>query len=190
MTVRHEIGEFRGNQILFRLAQARCVAAERRADQHRQTGDNERRMREFDCVVETIVLVQAALEAHINQLFIDRGEDPPGRGWIARWKAIGSTTRDETDIKLRPTDVDFLEQLSAWRNALLHGDRRSRDRLRELLHHTHPDLERNHEPALLTADYARSVLIRAESLFRWAQAHTGVDAPFTKAAWVAPDEVS
>lgn len=188
LTVRWEIAPYRGDQLLFRLAQARCAAAEKRAQQHQEGRDPERRMREFDCVVETIVLVQAALEAHINLLFIDADEAPP-RGWINRWKSIGRATRDKVDIDMCRHDVDLLEEVSAWRNLLLHGDKLSRERLRNRLKSAHPDLEHNHETDLLTADYARSVVTRAESLFRWAAEHTGVQAPFTTAAWVAPDEV-
>jgi hypothetical protein len=67
--------------MLYRRAVAVATQAGRRAAQHAERGSRERRLREIDAVVETVILAQAAAEGWIYSAYRLAGETPRGRGW-------------------------------------------------------------------------------------------------------------
>jgi len=167
------------------MATARARTAGIRRRQYEETGKHERRLREIDLCVETLVLTQGALEAWINWAHLASGVKPKGT-WIERWtKGLGriATARGHTPSSaLSNEQYRFLEELGGWRNFLLHGDARSRDRLLECTAAT--DLS-----DLLTADYAAEVIRGADSVFTLGGAVTGIVAPYSVLLSVASDEL-
>jgi hypothetical protein len=196
--------DYDGSQVLFRQAKARSAAARRFAQQasaEQATGGNgmERRQRERDAVIAALVLAQGAAEGYANWVHIQGGIPAKG-SWVQRWKnlpaaarALGRPAQAEadgqlTDVTLSSAHEEFLNQLGAWRNFLLHADAKARDRLRDLLSENGGLAPGEHEITLLTADLAETTLIRSDEIFRWAQRLTAVQAPFLDHAWMASDE--
>ena len=70
--------------MIYRRACATAHQAQARAAEHLATGRNERRLREVDATVETIVLAQAACEGWIHAAYRLAQVDPPQGGWVAR----------------------------------------------------------------------------------------------------------
>jgi hypothetical protein len=193
-----------GSQVLFRQAKARWSAARRfarQAGEEEAAGGNgmERRQRERDAVIATLILAQGAAEGYANWVHIQAGIPAKG-SWVERWKnlpaaarALGRPAQAEADGQLTEATLssaheEFLNQLGAWRNFLLHADARARDRLHEQLSENGDLAPGEHEITLLTADLAEKTLIRSDEIFRWAQRLTAVQAPFLDHAWVAADE--
>lgn len=187
--------DYAGQQVLFRQAKARTVAARRFA---RQAGEAEtlgqsgveRRQRERDAVITALILTQGAAEGYVNWIHLEAGTKVTRQdGWIRRWEKIVAAAADlgrSTDFTLGDDQRDFLMELGAWRNYLLHADAKARERLRERL--TGNNNAGVSPPELLTAEFAESIIRTADQLFRWAEARTGVQAPFLDAAWIASDE--
>lgn len=73
--------------MIYRRACATAHQARARAGEHVASGRNERRFREVDAAVETVVLAQAACEGWIHAAYRLAGIDPPQGGWVARWQA-------------------------------------------------------------------------------------------------------
>ncbi len=171
--------------VLYRMAAARARTAGIRRRQCEETGKHERRLREIDLCVETLVLTQGALEAWINWAHLASGVKPKGT-WIERWtKGLGriATARGHTPSSALSNEQHrFLQELGRWRNFLLHGDARARDRLLECMAGT--DL-----PDLLTAAYAAEVIRGADSVFTLGGAVTGIVAPYSVLLSVASDEL-
>jgi hypothetical protein len=146
--------------MLCRRACATAHQARERATEAAQTGHHERRLRELDAVVETVVLAQAAAEGWIHRAYHLADVEPHGAGgWVARWEAapraiVGPRTRD-----LDAETVGTLRWLSTWRNYLVHDDARARLRLHA------SGIDAGGEAAHLTADMAEAVIARMDDAF-------------------------
>jgi hypothetical protein len=145
--------------MLYRRACATAHQARQRATEAARTGRHERRLRELDAVVETVVLAQAAAEGWIHRAYHLAEVEPGMGGWVARWQAAprvigGPGTRD-----LDAETVRTLRWLSTWRNYLLHDDARARERLRAI------GIDAGSEAARLTADMAEAVIARMDDAF-------------------------
>ena len=159
----------------------------------------ERRQREKDAVITALILAQGAAEGYANWAHIQAGVRAAGT-WVNRWKnlpaaarALGRPTQilvdgEQAEVTLSTAHEDFLNELGAWRNYLLHADVRARDRLREMLTGNGDLTPEETETSLLTADLAETTLNHADELFRWAQSLTAIQAPFLDHAWLAFDE--
>jgi len=171
--------------VLYRMAVARSRMADIRRGQHEDTGNPERRRREIDLCVETLVLTQGALEAWINWAHLASGVKPKGM-WIERWTKglhrIAEARGHAPSFALSDEHRRFLQELGSWRNFLLHGDARSR--VRQLERTGGAELS-----DLLTADYAAEVIRGADSVFTLGGAVTGIVAPYSVLLWVAFDEL-
>jgi hypothetical protein len=163
----------------------------REIEQTQGRDGTERKQRERDAVIATLVLAQAAAEGYANWAHIHAGTPVDGQSWVERWQnlpAAAEAMGRPVGATLADPQCDFLNLLGAWRNALLHADARARDRLQALLAangNSHPDISM---PDLLTVDLAESVIATTDQLFRWGQHLTGVQAPSLGGAWVAADE--
>ena len=152
--------EFFPAAMLYRRACATAHQARQRATEAAQTGRHERRLRELDAVVETVVLAQAAAEGWIHRAYHLADVEPQGAGgWVGRWQAApeaicGPGTRD-----LDAETVGTLRWLSTWRNYLVHDDARARERLRA------NGINAGSEAAHLTADMADEVIARMDDAF-------------------------
>ncbi|MCH0561503.1 hypothetical protein [Streptomyces sp. MUM 16J] len=185
---------YNGSQVLFRQAKARALAARRfarEADQEQAEGRSgiERRQREKDAVIATLVLAQGAGEAYVNWVYLQAGVTPSGT-WIDRWGGLRNAARElGRDDKFGPPREHrkFFNELDAWRNYLLHGDEKARKSLHQALK-AQDGTDLTNETDLLDGAYAASVMDRAEAAFRWAEQQTGIQAPFLDGAWVAFDE--
>lgn len=146
--------------MLYRRACATAHQARQRATEAAQTGRHERRLRELDAVVETIVLAQAAAEGWIHRAYHLADVEPQrAGGWVARWQAApqaicGPGTRD-----LDAETGETLRWLSTWRNFLVHDDARARERLRA------NGFDAGSAAAHLTADMAEAVIARMDDAF-------------------------
>lgn len=188
--------DYDGSQVLFRQAKARTLSARRlakEAAEERASGrpGSERQQRERDAVITALVLTQAAAEGYANWVHIQAGTPVNSSSWIRRWEnlpAAAEAMQRPAGAALSDEQRDFLNQLGAWRNALLHADARARDRLQDLLTTTGALRPGTSALDLLTVDLAESVVTQADELFRCAQDLTGIQAPFLDGAWVAPDE--
>lgn len=188
--------DYEGSQVLFRQAKAQSIAARRRADDaEAEQADGrsgvERRQRERDAVILTLILTQGAAEGYANWVHIQAETPLTHSSWIDRWARLPEAARAlgrPNESTLSAEHQTFLERLGAWRNFLLHADSRARDRLRLLLTNGGGLRLGQSEFELLNADLAEAVVAEADQLFRWAQDLTGVPAPFLMHAWVAPDE--
>lgn len=90
------------------------------------------------------------------------------------------------DFELDPDSAAALEYLATWRN-LMHTAPDCRDKLHAALVDRGAIDAGDDESvivALLSADLAEWATTEFEKLFRWAQDRTGIDAPFTKGAWM------
>ncbi|WP_146610474.1 MULTISPECIES: hypothetical protein [unclassified Streptomyces] len=185
---------YNGSQVLFRQAKARAIAARRfvgEADQEQAEGRSgiERRQREKDAVIATLVLAQGAGEAYVNWVFLQAGVRPSGT-WIDRWGGLRNAARElgrNNKFGLPSEHRRFFNELDAWRNYLLHGDERSRKSLRQALE-AQGRTDLTNETDLLDSAYAALVMDRAEAAFRWAEQQTGIQAPFLDGAWAAFEE--
>jgi hypothetical protein len=121
--------------ILFRMA----VQSAKRSE-IKGTGEHrylvEARLREADEFIVTVMMVHAAIEAawHWEFMINNLNSSPWPAGFFS-----GEGTKALCAVKSRdfvnvPENVkDAVRELSAWRNFLQHGDRRSRDKLIEFI---------------------------------------------------------
>ena len=145
--------------MIYRRSVATAKQARGRANQHAETGGRERRLREIDATIETVVLAQAAMEGWIHAAYRIANVEPRDRtSRSARWmeapEAICGAGTRQLD---RPTK-DILDWLSTWRNWLVHDDARARRRLGQIVS---PGNETEH----LTADLAEEVIRRVDDAF-------------------------
>ncbi|MFE6086028.1 hypothetical protein [Streptomyces virginiae] len=190
-------------QVMFRRADVESRRAAMYAEQAKRECEAglsgmERRARERDAVISTVVLVQASVEAFINWAHIRAGHTVNSMKFKERAKAITASA-----AILNPTaaesfawsaaEDDFFSELNKWRNFLGHSSPTSRDWLRELL------VERGEVPTgasdsqmmeLLTAPMAERFVDTARTLMNRAAEATGTGAPFSSSAWHAPDELA
>lgn len=146
--------------MLYRRACATAHQARQRAMEAAQTGRHERRLRELDAVVETIVLAQAAAEGWIHRAYHLADVEPQGAGgWVGRWQAASQAICGPGTRDLDAETVGTLRWLSTWRNYLLHDDARARERLRA------NGINAGSEAAHLTADMAEKVIARMDDAF-------------------------
>ncbi|NJP25386.1 hypothetical protein FLW53_14535 [Microbispora sp. SCL1-1] len=141
-------------------------------------------------MISTLILAQGAAEGYVNWVFLQAGLTPNGT-WIDRWSGLRNAARAlgrDDRFGLPQEHRKFFNELNAWRNYLLHGDEKARKALHEALEaQGRTDLAS--EIDILDSAYATSVMTRVESAFRWAEQHSGVQAPFLNGAWVALDEI-
>lgn len=72
--------------MLYRRAHAQAQQAVRMAEDFSETGQHERRLREMDASISTIVLAQAAAESWIYSAYRTASVEPrPRVGWVQRW---------------------------------------------------------------------------------------------------------
>jgi hypothetical protein len=144
--------------MIYRRACATAHQARARADEHQSTGRSERRLREVDAAVETIVLAQAACEGWVHAAYRLAGIDPPQGGWVARWQAAPRAICGPGARDLDTTTVESLRWLSRWRNYLVHDDAQARERL-------HQFVAAGSEVQQLTAAMATEVIERCDVAF-------------------------
>jgi hypothetical protein len=170
---------------LYRRACAMAEQAENRAAQHKESGVTERRLREMDAVMETIILTQAAAEGWIHHAYREAEVQAPLRtNWRARWAIAPALIVGEGVRSLEPETVESLEWLSAWRNYLAHDDDQARARIANFV-------PPGTEAEQLTATLARQVIDRMDRAFGDIGSIIGFKvgaAPNSAALWVASDE--
>ncbi|MFE5709602.1 hypothetical protein ACFQ7J_02050 [Streptomyces sp. NPDC056501] len=189
-------------QLMFRRADVesrRAAMYAAQADQERSAGLSglERRTRERDAAIATVVLVQASVEAFINWAHIRAGNTVSSMKFKDRANKL-----PESASRLRPSaesfawtddEQTFFTELTKWRNFLGHASPTSRDWLRDLLVERGdiPDEETTDSQImeLLTAALAERFVDTARTLMTRAATATGTSAPFSFGAWHAPDEL-
>ncbi|MEE1743225.1 hypothetical protein ACFYNF_18970 [Streptomyces sp. NPDC006641] len=185
---------YNGSQVLFRQAKARALAAQRfarEAAEEESAGRTgmERRQRERDAVIATVILAQGAAEGYVNWVYLQAGIPPSGT-WIDRWRGLRNAAarlgRDDK-IGLPKEHKDLFNELDAWRNFLLHGDEKARESLHKALA-SQGLAGQAVEVELFDGVYALNVMDRVDAACRWAEARTGISAPAVRGAWVAADE--
>ncbi|MER7952390.1 hypothetical protein ABTY59_33860 [Streptomyces sp. NPDC096079] len=188
-------------QVMFRRADVesrRAAMYAEQAEQERAGGLSglERRARERDAVISTVVLVQASVEAFINWAHIRAANTVDSMRFMKRAKEVTASAailnpRAEA-FAWSESENAFFTELTKWRNFLGHSSPTSRDWLRDLL------VERGEVPEgasdsqimdLLTAPLAARFVDTARSLMARAAGATGTGAPFSHGAWHAPDEL-
>ena len=180
----NSVSDFVPAVMIYRRACATAQQAQSRADEHASTGRNERRLREVDATVETIVLAQAACEGWIHAAYRLASIDPPRGGWILRWQRAPRAICDPNARDLDPSTIDSLRWLSRWRNYLVHDDAQARDGLRQYV-------AAGSEAAHLTAALAHQVIERCDAAFTDAGAILGAKTLaglHSAHLWRAPDE--
>jgi hypothetical protein len=157
---------FEVSTIVYRRAVATRRRAQRMAAEFEETNSMERRLREIDAVLEIIVLAQAACEGWIYFAYrhtkVEPGRD---RGWVQRWidapRLICDPRRSAGQPPTRGLEqatIEALRRLSAWRNFLLHGDDRAREKLGEVI-------QQEPDARLLTAALAEQIIDWADHAF-------------------------
>jgi hypothetical protein len=175
-------------EALYRQAVAALERARKRSQQFAETGNHERRWREIDAAIAAVTMTQAAAESWINWAYVVADVAQPGGGWVHRWReavtalpaACGGQGRS-----LEAGTVTFLTELSAWRNFLVHGDQKSRDRLGQ---YVPAGQERDH----LTAALAEWTIQGADAAFTDAGGVLGVHGVgglHSAFLWVSADEL-
>lgn len=144
--------------MIYRRACATAHQAHARAAEHLATGRNERRLREVDATVETIVLAQAACEGWIHAAYRLAQVDPPQGGWVARWQAAPQAICGPSMRDLDAGTIESLRWLSRWRNYLVHDDAQARERLRRYV-------AAGSEVEQLTGAMASEVIARCDAAF-------------------------
>lgn len=188
---------FNASQIHFQAALDKARLARQRheeAETERKQGcvgqGAEPRAREMDATIASVMLTQAAAESYASWAHIQAGTHPGFLKWREAWEKlpkVAAACGRSADFKLGADRAATLELLGAWRNYLMHTDPSARERLHKTLvgreQITAADGEKK-IVALLNADLAEWAVIEAEKLFRWAEERTGIQAPFTKGAWL------
>jgi hypothetical protein len=176
--------DYRPSGVLFRMAVAASARAARYEAQFRDGGEIERRNRVVDECISTIVLVQAALESYVNDVYRDANAEPRN-GWIQRFTdlnsiqpALGRPATAQIDAGV----TDQLRQLSAWRQFLVHGDENTRTRFAKLSGIRPADV-----PGRCTAASAREWIALADRVFDWAAETTGTQMQRSSEVWLGFD---
>jgi hypothetical protein len=157
----------------------------------------ERRARERDAVISTVVLVQASVEAFINWTHIQAAHTVNSMNFTKRAEAVTTSAAILNPVAeafaWSEAENDFFTELTKWRNFLGHSSATSRDWLRELLvsRGEVPDGASDSQMVeLLTATLAARFVDTARTLMARAAGVTGTGAPFSNGAWHAPDELA
>lgn len=176
--------DFDGSQLFYRLAFASGMRAADRNGQAEGGASSERMARSFDARFEAVVLLQASAEAWINRAYEQTALPTTNPNWRGRWKGIGKVAqaRQRPWLSLTTESGDLLDEVSAIRNFLLHGDTNAKERLATLTQGA--DL---HD--FLTIAFIERMFQSAERLWDEARSITGLNAPTISGAWVAWDEV-
>ena len=151
-------GDFVPAVMIYRRACAMATQARNRATAHESTGGGERRLREIDATVETLILAQAAAEGWIHAAYRVAAVEPPHASWVQRWQQAPERLCGPGTRVLDSTTVATLRWLSMWRNYLVHDDAVARARL-------HEHVAVGTEAAQLTADLAEEVIARCDAAF-------------------------
>jgi hypothetical protein len=186
---------FDASQVHFRAALDRAHLA----SEHRRESENDRqqglsgvepRNRETDAAIATVMLTQAAAEAYASWVHIRAGRHPGFMKWQQAWKELPAAAAElgrSDDFALSTDQAAALIYMGAWRNYLMHTDPNVRDRLHAVLVQRKLIVPEAGEEAivkLLNADLALWAITTFEELFRWAEEHTGIPAPFAEGAWL------
>ncbi|WP_330242614.1 hypothetical protein [Streptomyces sp. NBC_00525] len=189
-------------QVMFRKAdlesQRAAVYAEQVEQEHAAgLSGLERRARERDAVISTVVLVQASVEAFINWTHIQAGQTVTSMKFKERAEAVTASVAildpAAEVFAWSEAENDFFTELTKWRNFLGHSSPSSRDWLRDLLvsRGEVPDGASDSQMVeLLTAPLAARFVDTARTLMARAAGATGTSAPFSDGAWHAPDELA
>lgn len=184
-----EVVDYRPAVVLFRIAVAASKRARARSHEYKAKRDGERRNREIDACVETIILTQGALEAAIHQELREHGVSLAGRRtWVGRW-VVG--VAEIATKRNRPADFTFpaelkveLDRLSAWRQFFVHGDRSARCRFAEEIRYDFHEI-----PNHCDADLAEHWIAQADKLFEWFAEVTGIVYSPSRLLWVPLDDL-
>jgi hypothetical protein len=160
--------------VLYRLAKEHVHKADHY--EHEAGASIGRRQREVDSCIATIVFVQAALEAWINWTAFQAGESLTG-GLVNRWRdgleQIAKHAGRPSPPPLSEDNREFLEQLSAWRNYVLHADDQASERLSRL------GLDQQD----LGAPLARETLRKADAVLEYGSSATGGQPLTSESLW-------
>lgn len=183
--IRLVVETFSPPAMLYRRACAQAQQAVRMADEFSETGRHERRLREMDASMTTIVLAQASAESWIYSAYRRAAVEPLGKGgWRQRWVDAPRLICGEGTRGLDASTERSLRTLGTWRNFLLHGDDASRRRL-------HSIVPEEDVADRLTSELARMVIEQMDASFADAGALLGVHGTaglHSAFLWVAPDE--
>lgn len=177
--------DFSPATVLYRRACAMAKQARVRADQFEHSRKNERRLREIDATIETVILTQGAAEGWIYSAYRSASVAPKARAnWREVWTLAIASINPELERGLDLTTVQTLEWISAWRNYLVHDDNRARRMFKNTI---------GVEPhvTLLNAGLAAAVIDRMDAAFCDVGAAIGsrsISAPNSAHLWVAADE--
>ena len=170
--------------MLYRRACAQAQQAVRMAKEFSETGQYERRLREMDASITTIVLAQASAESWIYSAYRRAKVKPRRGGWVQRWVEAPKLICGEGTRGLDASTEQWLRTLGTWRNFLLHGDDTSTKRLHSIV----PEEE---VADRLTSELARIVIEQMDVSFTDAGALLGVHGTaglHSAFLWVASDE--
>ena len=172
--------------MLYRRACAQQAQAIRMSQEFAESGQHERRLREMDAVMSTVVLTQAAGESWIYSAYRKASVRPrPAQGWVQRWVDSPGLICGEGTRALNESTEDSLRTLSNWRNFLVHGDDAARRRL-------HAVVPAGDVADRLTSELAQKVIQDMDDAFTDAGSLLGVHGTtglHSSHLWVAPDEV-
>jgi hypothetical protein len=203
--------------IMFRLAVARCQLARRMAGEHAETGKHERRLREIDAVIETIVLAQAACESWIFFAYRHTDIEPRERvNWVQHWidapqRICDQKPPDKPPMRLNSENITVdpglipdpgqphdrpptrsLDESTVETLRLLSAWRNfllhNDQRSRDSLRKT---ISQDPDPRLLTADMAEQTISSIDQAFADLGSLLGVYGVLGLSSdhlWVAPDE--
>lgn len=182
-----EVVDYRPAVVLFRIAVAASKRARERSRQYKATRDGERRNREADACIETIILTQAALEAAIKQELQERGLTTK-RSWVACWDEgpteIAGWAGRPADFTL-PAELEVeLKRLSTWRQFFVHGDKAARGRIAKEVGDDSLEI-----PNRCDADLAEHWIAQADKLFEWFAEVTGIVYSPSRLLWVPLDDL-
>ncbi|MFJ3793491.1 hypothetical protein [Kitasatospora sp. NPDC090091] len=187
--------------MMFRRAvvesrQAGHFAAQAEVDRAVGRSGLERRARERDAVISTVVLVQAAVEAFINWTHIQAGNTISSPKFDDRAGAVTQSAAilnpEAEPFTWNEDEKAFFTELTKWRNFLGHSDTMARDRLRKVLVKRGEITENASDSQmmdLLTAGLAERFVDTAQRLMNRTAEVTHLGAPFSDGAWYAPDEL-
>jgi hypothetical protein len=91
----------------------------REIEQTQGRDGTERKQRERDAVIATLVLAQAAAEGYANWAHIHAGTPVDGQSWVERWQKLPAAAEAmgrPVGATLADPQCDFLNLLGAWRN--------------------------------------------------------------------------
>jgi hypothetical protein len=173
--------------MLYRRACAQQAQAIRMAQEFVESGQHERRLREMDAVMSTVVLTQAAGESWIYSAYRKASVRPRRvEGWVQRWIDSPVLICGDGTRALNKSTEDSLRTLSNWRNFLVHGDDAAGRRL-------HAVVSAGDVAERLTSELAQKVIQDMDDAFTDDGSLLGVHGTtglHSSHLWVAPDEGS